>query len=314
MMIQADEIKNIELEARAEIAKKVGKILMSSDNHVEKKAAFELAKVLAEDVAVSVREALSRELKQCSFLPRDLLDTVARDIQEISLPFLVAAEALDDDFLEEIVRTCDEAHQQTVAKRKGLSEAVAFAIADVGVKPAVETLAENDTADLSTRSFERVIRRFPEDVSLLEKLAERADLPSEIVESIIFKISQRYGEVLINRFKLSPDYATYLVSLAKRQVFSRALELAPGHEIHNYLSRLHAAGGLDSNLLLTYLQNSNVRLFITSISVLLSKPYAGIEALIMKRDKNVLARLLDAAGFSKSVIGVLLISYERLKI
>lgn len=88
--------------------------------------------------------------------------------------------------------------------------------------------------------------------------------------------------------------------------------MSPLPEIKNYLSQLHAQHGLGSDVLLTYLQNNNLRLFTMSLSVLLGKPYEQLETLVASRDKKVLARLLDSTGFSKSVVGVLLISYERL--
>ena len=307
-----EELKNIEMESRAEIARKVGRILSSAAEPADQKAAMELAKVLAEDVAVSVREALSKELRACIFLPQDLVATISKDIEQVSMPFLVSSEAVDDAFLEEIVRSCGDSHQEAVAQRNGLSEAVAFAIADVACVGAVDKLAENETAEMGLRSFERVVQRFPEDMSLMEKLATRADLPIEIIESLVFKVSQAYGELLFKKFDVSRDYASYLVSLANRQVFSRTLEISPLPEIKNYLSQLHAQHGLGSDVLLTYLQNNNLRLFTMSLAVLLDKPYEQLESLVASRDKKVLARILESTGFSKSVIGVLLISYERL--
>lgn len=311
-MNSVDDLKNIELDARAEIARKVGLILSSSKNVADQKAALELARVLAEDVAVAVREALSRELRSCIFLPNDLIATISKDIEQVSMPFLVASAAIDNTFLEEIVRSCGDSHQEAVAMRQGLAEAVSFAISDVGCQEAVDKLAGNQTADLSRRSFDRVIQRFPEEMSLMEKLASRADLPVEVVESLVLKVSQAYGEILINKFKVSRDYSSYLVSLANRQVFSRTLEISPLPEIRNYLVQLHARHGLGSDILLTYLQNNNLRLFTMSLSVLLDQKFEQIEQLIASRDKKILARILESIGFSKSVIGVLLISYERL--
>lgn len=311
-MTDVQEIVDLELEARTEIARKVGRILSSSDDATEQKAAIELAKVLAEDVAVTVREALSIELSSCIFLPKELVSIVAKDIEQVSLPFLVASEAMDDAFLEELVRSCGESHQEGVAMRKGISEAVSYAISDVGSHGAVDKLSDNETAEMSMRSFNRVVERFPQDVSLMEKLAFRADLPIEMVEKLVFKVSHQYGELLIGKFGISRDYSSYLVSLANRQVFSRTLEMSPQQEIHNYLSQLHARQSLGSDVLLTYLQNNNLRLFTTSLAVMMKQPYEKIQELVARRDKKLLARLLDSVGFSKPVIGVLLISYERL--
>jgi len=307
-----DDLKHVALVAREEIARKVGRILSNENNGSEKEAALELAHALVEDVAVSVREALSQELRSCNFLPREMLLALANDIEQVSMPFLVASEATDDAFLEEIVLNCGNGAQQAVAGRKGLSEAVGFAISDVGCLKSVETLVENETAEVSERSCNRVVDRFPQERSLMEKLAERADLPIEIVERLIFKVSKQYGARMSEAFDLSTDYASYLVSLANRQVFSRALELAPLAEVENYLSQLHEIQGLSSDVLLTYLQNGNYRLFTAALSVLLEKPFEAIEASLAQKDKKILARLLEAAGFSRSVVGVLLIAFERL--
>lgn len=312
-MTDANDLKHIDQEAREEIARKVGKILSKETNGSDKEAALELAMVLVEDVAVSVREALSQELRACSFLPKDMLFTLASDIEQVSMPFLVASEAMDDDFLEEIILNCGDSAQEAVAGRSGLSEAVSFAISDTGCLKSVETLVENETATVSERSCDRVVDRFPAERSLMEKLAQRADLPTEIVERIIFKVSKRYGEYMTEKFDLSTDYASYLVSLANRQVFSRTLEMAPHAEVANYLSQLHGVKGLSSDIMLTYLQNNNYRLFTAALAVLLEKPFEAIEARLAQGDKKILAKLLELAGFSRSVVGVMLIAFERLR-
>ena len=312
LVTEMDDLQSIGLKAREEIAGKVGRILAREASASDREAAVELAQLLVEDVAVSVREALSKELRNCSFLPKRLINTLSTDIDQISVPFLVASQAVDDEFLEEIVRSCGDSAQEAVATRNGLSEAVSFAISDVGCQSAVDKLVDNDTADLALRSFDRVLTRFPEERSLLEKLSQRADLPAEVVERLIFKVSRQFSEYMTAKFDLSTDYASYLISLANRQVFSRTLEMAPLLEIENYLWQLKSVDGLHSDLLLHYLQNGNVRLFIASIAVLLEKPYETIEDRIQLGDKKILAKLLEAAGFAKPVVGVLLIAYERL--
>lgn len=308
----ATELRHVDLAARVEIAQKVGRLLSRQGDENGNDDAYELAKLLAEDVAVSVREALSRELRNCSFLPKDLVARLAQDIDQVSMPFLMASQAMDDAFLEDIVRSCSEGAQEAIALRDGLSEAVSFAISDVGSVGAVTSLVGNDTVELSERSCNRVVDRFPQERSLMEKLAQRADLPASVVERIIFKISKRYGEYLSEKFGLATDYASYLVSMANRQVFSRTLEMAPIDEIKNYLVQLNEIGGLTSDVLLSHLQNANIKLFTMSVAVLLDRPYEAVEARLSQGDKKIVARLLEAAGFSKSVIGVLLIAYDRL--
>jgi len=307
-----DGIRDMGLVGREEIARKIGVILETSSDASDQKAAYELAKVLVEDAAVSVRQVLSETLSSCGFLPKEIILTITHDFDDISLPFLMASKAIDDELLETIVMAGKGEVQEAIACRSGLSEAVSFAISDVGSVGAIDKLVDNENADLSKRSFDRIVDRFPEVQSLMEKLVQRSDFPVEVVDRIIFKVSQKYGEYLNEKFGLSADYTSYLMSLTKRQVFSRTIEMAPLREMESYLRQLHETKSLSSDVLLNYLQNGHMRLFTSSLSTLMDMPYGDMEKHLELRDKKLLVRLLETIGFSKSVIGVLLIAFERL--
>ncbi|MCK0069712.1 MULTISPECIES: DUF2336 domain-containing protein [Kordiimonas] len=311
-MSDINNLRHLELKSREEIASKIGRIIASDSSASDKEAAFELARTLVEDAAVSVRSALAAELRVCNFLPPELVSSLVNDVDEISLPFLVASDAMDDEFLEDIIRNCGDNAQEAVATRQGISEAVSYAICDVACKSAVEILMENETAEVSERGSERVMERFPEERSLLEKLSQRSDLPADLAERIIFKVSRQFGEYLVKKFRISTDYASYLASIVNRQVFNQTLEMAPLSEVENYLKQLRGENALNSDVLLNYMQSRNVRLFTAAIAVLIDKPFSSVEPVLARGDKKIMARLFETAGFSKSVVGVLLIAYERL--
>ncbi|RMB08391.1 DUF2336 domain-containing protein [Eilatimonas milleporae] len=310
-LVKAEELRNVELVARIEIARKVGRLLQKSPDDAEKDAAIELARLLAEDVSVSVREALSRELRCCRYLPKDIIATLARDIDQVSMPFVMASQAIDDAFLKDLLSDCGDGTQEAIARRQDLSELIAYIICDVAEADAVGTLMDNETANVSERACHRVVDRFPEETTLMEKMAARADLPIGIVERIIFKVSQSYAEHLMEKFALSEDYASYLMSVAKRQVFAKALEVAPLREVENYLYQLKAVNGLTSDILLNYLQNRNLKLFTIALAVLMDRDYGDVEEQLKQKGKLFLSRTLEKLGFSRAVIGVLLIEYER---
>lgn len=309
--VQAEEIRNVDLEARIQIAKKVGRLLARgpSDDY---DSAADLARLMVEDISVSVREALSQELKSCAFLPKQIVEKLSLDINQVSLPFLMASEAIDDSFLEMIVRESSPEKQGAIAQRQGLSEIVSFAICDVGAVEAVDVLLDNETAEMSERGFQRVVDRFPIETSLMEKLASKAELPMAVVERIVFKVSSIYSKHLTQQYNLSTDYASYLTTLATRQVFARTMDVAPLQEIQNYLSELHKVGGLRSDVILTYLQNKNVRLFLASVATLSGMSFEAVETRIGRYDRHAFSRILEKLSFSSSVAGVLLIAYDRL--
>lgn len=310
-LVDLQALESVDLEARVMIAQKVGRLLSKGDSK-DHAVALELARLLVEDVSVSVRSALAKELQQCAFLPKRIVETIANDIQDISLPFLVASKAIDDVLLEDIVRCGAEGQQKAVASRAGLSEVVSYAICDESLESAVDILMGNSDAALSEKAYKRVVERFPTHTSLLEKMVRRADMPFSIVEQVIFKITESYGQYLCDRFELSSDYSTYILSLTRRQVFNQTLEVSPLFELQNYLSRLKARDGLTSDVLLAYLQHRHVRTFIAALSVLTDLPFEAMQEKIGTHNRAVLARILDSIGMSTSVIGVLLIAYDRL--
>ena len=310
--INPHELDHVKKDARIEIASKVGKLLVRNRREEDAEAALEMARLLVDDVSVSVREALSRELQSCTFLPKEIVETLANDIEQISVPFLVSSQAIDDVTLEKLIRCKDETVQKAIARRKGLGENVCYAICEVGVVPAVEELMKNETADITPRSFEMTVKRFPEEVGLMEALASHRDLPPEIAETIIFRVSSQYSRYLMEKFSLASDYAIYLTSLAKRKVFNQTMEISPRKEIQNFISQLEENKGLTSDMMLGYLQNKHVRLFTSALSVYLKQPYDTVLQLVKSQDERKMAHALEKCGFSNAVCGVLLIAYDRL--
>jgi uncharacterized protein (DUF2336 family) len=311
-IVSGAAVKNVDVAARMEIARKVGVILSGEFPASDREAAVQLAAVLVEDVAVSVRERLAIELTKCTFLPEDIINQITCDLDSVAVPFLVSSKALDDEFLEELVRDSSAAIQTAIASRDSISEILAYSVCDVGTLEAVDTLVGNNGARFSIRSCEKVIDRFPEEVGLMEKLAQRADLPINVVERIVFKVSESFSEYLVERFKLAHDYAEYLTTLAKRQVFARSASMISSKEAMNYLSRLHKKGGLNSEVLLSALQHKNLKFFVAGLAVLLNSDFDKTEKMLDHGESEALAKMLNLIGFTKSICGVLMIAYDRL--
>ncbi len=305
-------VKNVDIAARMEIARKVGTILSGEFPASDREAAIQLAAVLVEDAAVSVRERLASELASCSFLPENIINQITCDLDSVAVPFLVSSKALDDEFLEELVRDSNTAIQTAVARRENISEILAYSVCDVGELDAVDTLVGNEGAKFSIRSCEKVIDRFPDEVGLIEKMAQRADLPINVVERIVFKVSETFSEYLVDRFKLAPDYSEYLITLAKRQVFARAASVISSNEAMNYLRQLHKKNGLTSDLLLSALQHKNLKFFVAGLAVLLNSEFEKTEKMLEQGESEALAKMLNVTGFAKSICGVLMIAYDRL--
>ncbi len=311
-VIELSDIQNIDLESRAVIAEQIGRFLSTCENEKERSLAIEIAYMLVNDAAISVRTSLINEVKDCANLPEDMVNTILNDIEQVSVPFIITARSLTDDYLAELLEHCEPYCAKAIAKRENLSEELGFIICDKGDVEAVDSLMSNNSAELSTRICQRTISRFAGVRPLMEKMAARSDLPYDIVENIVFKVSQQYSEYLIAEFKLGSDYAAYLTTISARKTFMELLSKAPDFELFNYLSQLHSQKGITSDVMLGYLQAKHMRTFIAALSLLLDQPFEDVNKKLKGTKKKALAKYLETVGFSQSVSGVLLIAYERL--
>jgi len=309
--VDPQELREVALAARVEIATKVGRLAQRPDSESDRQAALALARLLVEDASISVREALSKELRNCRFLPQDIITKLCSDLDQVAMPFVVASQAVSDEFLETLVPDATLGVQEAVAQREIVSEALSFAICDTADKEAVSTLMDNTGADVSERSGRRVIERFPEERSLLEQLAARSDLRLQIVEKLIFKVSRRFGEYLTERFHLAADYSSYLMALAQRQVFIDTLAVARHSEVHTYFTQLKSVGGITSDLMLSLVQAGALDVFVMALAALVNKDHEAVGNLINRGSNAALMKLLEAAGFSKSVSGAIGIAFQR---
>ena len=118
--INSDELKLVDRVERIELARKIGQFLSGNQQGQDRATGEDLARMLAADTSVAVREALALELRNSSVLPADLVERIARDLDQVAVPFLIAAKALTDDLLEQIVRECGDAAQEAIARRDGV--------------------------------------------------------------------------------------------------------------------------------------------------------------------------------------------------
>ena len=111
-------LSNPAADVRAEVAGKLG---VEIDNprltDKELELAQDIIRVLAKDVAVSVRESLAFSLRKAQRLPHDVALQLAKDVEQVSLPILEDCLILSDSDLLSIIAAGSEAKQNAIAKR-----------------------------------------------------------------------------------------------------------------------------------------------------------------------------------------------------
>lgn len=275
------------VEARAET---VAKIAADFDaGHMDasaRKIAEDIFRLLARDVEVRVRKALSENLKESRVVPHDVALILANDVIEVAEPLLRSSQVLTDEDLVEIVRTQPMTSLAAVAQRENVAEAVSEALVDNGDAEVVVTLISNEGAEVSESTFEKVLDVYPENDLVKESVAHRERLPVKLAERLVTMVSARLQDHLVSHHELSPDIAAGVISQSREKA---TLELlTPGSsavDVEDLVEQLDTNQRLTPTIILRAICTGDIAFFEAAMARL-----AGVSAI------NVHVLIYDAGN------------------
>lgn len=262
----------------------------------ERVLAQDIVRIMAKDVAVKVRIALSESLKANPHIPHDVALTLARDIEEVSLSFIEVSTVLTEADLVEIVVAGSAEKQTAVAKRADVTEKVADALVEKGAEVAVAALMANEMAQVSVAAMSRALDRFPESDAVKTNLVNRSKLPITLAERLVAMVSDQLLERLVSKHEMSPDLAIDVIMQTRERATYSLVGGAGEGELLALVGQLARTGRLTPSLLLRALCMGDMPFFEMSIAQLARVPVANVRILIHDRGRQGLKPLLDKAG------------------
>ena len=263
-------------------------------------AAEELARQLAYDAIEMVRQELSKAVRHCRLLPRDIALRIARDIDSVACPFLEVTEVFSEADWEQFVRTLSGNARVAIARRSNLSEGLAYSLAEIGNLCVAETLIANQDAPISNRSYTVLIKRFEDRAWLLEHMALRAALPAEIATRLVSRISEAAREKFSRTYDL-PELTDPLVEEAFDRALLRMIQDADEDERLEYAQSLNKTGELGPSLLLESLKLDLLDFFETAMAVRAGISVDNARRLTRLGGANAVSRLCEQAGFKAAL-------------
>lgn len=293
--------------SRAEGAGIVARAFLESDIAAEDRADAETAMTaLLDDPAASVRRALAVELAGSVRAPRHIISALAADLSEVSVPVLSRSPLLGDGELTDCVAMGDVYAQAAIALRPGLSEAVAFAIADKGEREAVISLAVNFSAAATETVLRRALARFGADGEVRESILARVDLSPAIRAELVSATAAALADFVKGCGWMSADRAERTCREASD---SGLIEVAAdtargGHAAAGLVRHLRQDGVLTPSLLLRALLSGNRGLFETAISELASLGADKVGGLVSAWSGAGFAAIYGRAGLPATLLPV----------
>ncbi len=273
---------------RAQIAATVALLFVKGElSESEQRFATGILDVLARDLELQVREALSNHVKHCALLPNSIAMQLAMDVDTVALPILRYSSVLTDEDLLEIVRTGGASKQIVVARRDDLPSVVSGALVDTHKKVVVGVLLENETAQIDETSYGTILQNFADDEKIQTLMAERPGLPAMIVARMIDHVGEVLRQRMIDRFGLPETLAEEMTSQARDIALTKSVgHLAAGETLDGLAQRLHKEGALTPVFLLRTLCNGQFRLFTTGMAARAGIPVGNADELIQDRGER----------------------------
>jgi uncharacterized protein (DUF2336 family) len=194
---------NSSADTKVDIAKNIAKYYkQGSYEENQIKIAEQIFRTLLKDTEIQVRKALSESIKDTDGIPYDVVVSLARDIEEVSLPVLQFSEVLSDADLIDIISTTENEQQHiAITNRKKVPEKVVDALINTKKESVVGNLVKNKGALVSEEGFKKIVDNHGGSEVVLTSMVERGSLPVTIVERITSTISDELYRKLSEKHK-----------------------------------------------------------------------------------------------------------------
>lgn len=268
-------------DARAEVAAKVARQFSEVELLPrERELAHEILGYLVHDVAISVRESLSRCLTDNPAAPRNIVLQLARDIDQVAIPVLERSPVLTDEDLVGLVYYGSPAKQCAIAGRAEVGAPVSEAIAHRGDRQAVLTLVHNSGAVINEAAATILAKRYGEDADVAAPLVKRGELPALLVERLIAMISEQIRDYLVEHHEVDRRVAATLEEQTRERTTADTIARTGQTDLRALTQQLAANNRLTATLILRAACAGEIRFVEAAFAELTSVPDERIWRLI----------------------------------
>jgi uncharacterized protein (DUF2336 family) len=286
---------------RADATSALARAFLISDLSSDDRLAAEGALVmLLDDPSPLVRHAMAEALATSAEAPPAVIFALAADQPDIAAVVLEHSPLLLDADLVDAVGSGFRSLQCAIARRYELPRAVSAAIAEVGTPEACLTLIENDSAEITAFSLDRMVTRHGHLGAIRESILSRENLPPATRQAVVLRLSQTLADFVVARQWLDEGRARRVAKEACEKATVTLAATAPTNNMRALVTHLRESGQLSSGLVLRALLSGNIRLFEETLAELADLPVARVAGLVHDKRGAAFQALYQKAGLPAS--------------
>ncbi len=279
---------NSPADTKADIARNIAKYYKkegSDDGQIQ--IAEQVFRTLLKDTEVKVRKNLAEAIKNLQGVPYDVVASLARDVEEVSLPILQFSDVLSDvDLIDIISSTENEQQHLAIAQRKIVPEKVSDALINTKNANVVDNLVQNKGADVSEKGLTKIVENHGNSEAVLGSMVERGSLPINVIERLTGTISSELYKKLASNHKGSMEKLEEAVKKVRDVSTMQVMGLKSSEEEFREFMLLMKKLKISEELIpICALCIANLNLFEVSVAKRTRVPILNIRELL-KDDSN----------------------------
>ncbi|MBT5035395.1 MAG: DUF2336 domain-containing protein [Rhodospirillaceae bacterium] len=291
-------------EKRQALLRDVSDLFLDSHNDLSETESQYFGDIMGKvafDLEMKVRQSLSEKLANVDGAPNSLVKLLANDEIEVARPVLMNSTVLSDDDLISVIDKHGQDHIMAVTKREHVSELVSDSIVEKGNDEVLASLAGNKGAELSTNALMAMVGRSKGNEILHEPLVLRGDLPPEMMQEMMTRISEELKEkILAETSDLSSEYVDELLAETQSEI-GIDYDDEEVTKAEKFISRKESLNQLNSSLLLQLLRSEKITELIAGFSAMAKVDFPTTRKIILVDGGESLVVLCKAVGMSQAV-------------
>ncbi|QXX74029.1 hypothetical protein MHY1_00835 [Methylovirgula sp. HY1] len=267
-----------------------------------------------DDPSPLVRRTLAESFASAANAPHHIVLALADDQSDVSSIVLGRSPVLSESELIDCAAIGDPIAQSAIALRPNLPVAVAAAIAEIGAREALISLAVNLSVELPIFSMRRMIERFGADGEVREALLTHRPLPAALRAALVAATATALGAFVTDCDWLSPQRAERVMREARDHAHIIIAATSPAVESGpmQLVAHLRASGQLTASLLLRALLSGSTNLFEAALAHLADVALPRVKGLISDWPSAGFAALYRRAGLAEPLLPAFRAALEAL--
>ncbi|MBE6452410.1 MAG: DUF2336 domain-containing protein [Alphaproteobacteria bacterium] len=265
--------------------------------------AEDIFRIMLKDAEEKVRQALSESLKNCKSLPKDIINSIINDSDNVASPFLQHYPNLSNEDIVRILNIPSIAKQKAVALRLNLPPEISQYIVDKCPEEIVSTLISNETANISEQTYAAILQKYKQSTKIKERLVMRTELPTSVIEKIANTLSEELKKRLILSHNMPVDLASDIIEDVKEKATLKISEdYSSDKQIEELVHQLYSSNRLTPNLVVRSICMGDLKFFEYSIVYLSNTPILEVRKTLFTPSADFMVRnLLRKAFIPKSM-------------